>query len=151
MTPRRRVSASLLALAFASAVTTMAQADGPSADACATASDNAQPLRKAGKLREAKRQLLVCVSKSCPSMVRDDCAAQLSDVEKAIPTVVFDAKDGRGDDLTSVVVSIDGSQLADHLDGSSLAVDPGRHHFIFKTMGAGCRLRTWFRPRACGR
>jgi hypothetical protein len=122
--------------AFTAACPADAMADAPSADACATASDNAQPLRKAGRLRETRQQLLVCVNKSCPTIVRDDCAAQLSEVAKAIPTIVFDAKDASGADLSSVVVLMDGAPLVDHLDGRAIAVDPGAHQFFFRVPGA---------------
>jgi hypothetical protein len=135
MTPHGKLPALLLSIACA-LTTASARADGPTAGACATASDNAQPLRKAGSLRAAKEQLLVCVNKSCPAIVRDDCATQLNDVEKATPTVVFEAKDGAGGDVTAVTVTMDDAQLADHLDGTSLAVDPGNHHFVFKMPGA---------------
>jgi hypothetical protein len=125
-------------LLFASAAmltVSSGRAEGPTADACATASDNAQPLRKAGKLRAAKQQLLICVTKSCPSIVRDDCAGQLGSIEKAMPTVVFVATDAKGGDLSAVHVSMDGQPLADHLDGTPLAVDPGEHMFRFDATG----------------
>lgn len=132
VTLRSLVLVSLLGVTSTAA---SAHADAPSADACATASDNAQPLLKARKLRAAKQQLLICVSKSCPSMVRDDCASQLNGIEKAMPTIVFAATDAQGADLSAVIVKMDGQQLADHLDGTPLAVDPGEHEFRFETSG----------------
>jgi hypothetical protein len=121
-----------LVLACALTTSMSAFAEGPSADACATASDNAQPLRKTGKFHEAKQQLLICVNKSCPSIVRNDCATQLNELEKVTPTIVFEAKDAGGNDVTAVTVTMDGAPLADHLDGTALPVDPGRHHFVLK-------------------
>jgi hypothetical protein len=124
-----------LVLACALTTSMSAFAEGPSADACATASDNAQPLRKTGKFHEAKQQLLICVNKSCPSMVRNDCSTQLNELEKVTPTIVFEAKDAGGNDVTAVTVTMDGAPLADHLDGTALPVDPGRHHFVLKAVG----------------
>jgi hypothetical protein len=123
-------------VASASTVGAKAAAGGPSADVCATASDDAQPLRKAGKLREAKQRLLVCVNGRCPSVVRSDCTVQLNEVEQVMPSVVFGAKDARGADVAAVLVTMDGAKLADHLDGTSLPVDPGQHRFVFEMAGA---------------
>jgi hypothetical protein len=117
-------------------VTTPVRAAPPTADECATADEQAQPLRKAGKLRAAKQHLLICINKTCPAVVRDDCTAQFNEIEKAVPTVVFDAKDASGNDLTAARVKMDGDVLVDHLDGSPVAVDPGEHVFRFETAGA---------------
>jgi hypothetical protein len=118
-----------------------ARADTPTADACATAAENAQRLYKALKLHAAKAQLLICVDKGCPSVVRDDCAMQLNEIEKTTPTLVFAAKDAAGTDLTTVAITMDGVQLADHLDGSALSVDPGKHRFVFKTLGSNAVVK----------
>jgi microcompartment protein CcmK/EutM len=131
-----RSSMVLALLALSGMLTTEAAlANTPTADDCATASDNAQPLRKAGKLRATKQQLLVCVSKDCPSIVRDDCAAQLNDVNKAMPTVVFAATDSGGRDLSAVRVKMDGELLGERLDGIPFPVDPGTHEFRFEAAG----------------
>jgi hypothetical protein len=130
----RRLAVALVVTA-ASAVCGSAAADNPSADACAAASDDAQPLRKAGKLGEAKQRLLVCVNTSCPSVVRKDCTVQMNEIEAAIPTIVFGAKDSRGADVAVVTVTVDGAKLADQLDGRSLPVDPGQHRFRFEAAG----------------
>jgi hypothetical protein len=133
---RCRLGAVVLALSAASVVAEHpARADGATAEACATASDNAQPLRNASKLRAARQQLLVCVSPRCPAIVRNDCASQLTQLESTIPTVVFAATDPSGQDLSAVRVKMDGEQLADHLDGTSLAADPGVHVFVFEADG----------------
>jgi hypothetical protein len=126
----------LLVLAAGVFSSRVAHADTPTADACATASDNAQPLRRAGKLRAASEQLRVCVNKSCPTIVRDDCASQLNDLEKAMPTVVFAATDAQGRDLSAVTVRMGDELLVDHLDGTPIDVDPGDHVFRFDTAGS---------------
>jgi hypothetical protein len=63
-------------------------------------------------------------------MVRD-CTDWMAQVEAAIPTIVFDVKDGKGNDLSAVKVTMDGQPFADKLDGSALPVDPGEHRFTF--------------------
>lgn len=104
-------------------------------DQCIEANAKAQPLRRAGKLAAARAELARCVNRQCPGMVRDDCAQRLDELDRAQPTIVFDAKDTADDDLNAVRVTVDGERLTDKLDGSPLAVDPGAHTFTFETPG----------------
>ena len=114
---------------------TEARAEDPTKDQCAVANEAAQPLRRDGKLRAARAQLLVCAAKACPDVIRKDCVERLNDVDAAIPTVVFTAKGTANVDLSNVVVTMDGAPLADRLDGSALSVDTGAHTFVFTTAG----------------
>jgi len=104
-------------------------------DQCIDANGKAQELRRSGKLSAAREQLRTCGNPSCPAIVRDDCARRLDELEKVQPTVVFEAKDAAGRDLTAVKVTVDGSLLAGSLDGTALAVDPGAHTFTFEVAG----------------
>ena len=36
------------------------------------------------KLRDAREKLTVCVARSCPAMIRDDCAQRLNEVQRAL-------------------------------------------------------------------
>ncbi len=103
----------------------------PTKDQCIDANGNAQSLRRDDKLAAARAQLRVCADPACPAMVRDDCSKRLDELEKAQPTIIFDAKDGAGHDLSAVKVAVDGHPVADRLDGTSLRVDPGEHVFVF--------------------
>jgi len=76
-------------------------------------------------------------------MVRDDCALRLDQLERLQPTVVFDAKDALGNDLSDVRVTIDGQPLAETLQGTSLQVDPGEHTFAFETPGRPSVIRSF--------
>jgi hypothetical protein len=116
-------------------VTLPAAAADPTKAQCIAANDHAQEFRQAGKLSKAREQLLMCVAQSCPGPVREDCAQRLDELDKAMPTIVFAAKDAAGNDLVDVKVTIDGAPLADRLDGSSLKVDPGPHVFVFMWEG----------------
>ena len=104
-------------------------------DQCVDADANAQPLRRDGKLGAAREQLQVCLDVRCPGIVRDDCAQRLDELERAQPTVVFDAKDAEGNDVSAVRVTVDGHPLVDKLDGTALRVDPGDHEFAFEIAG----------------
>ncbi len=102
---------------------------------CVDANGRAQELRRDGKLSAAREQLRTCGSPSCPAIVRDDCAKRLDELEKAQPTIIFEAKDGNGNDLGAVKVTVDGALFAERLAGTPLSVDPGEHTFAFETAG----------------
>jgi hypothetical protein len=104
-------------------------------DECIDANSKAQDLRREGKLSSASEQLRACASPSCPTMVRDDCTRRLDELDKAQPTIVFEAKDSAGRDLTAVKVTVDGKPLVESLNGTAVAVDPGAHTFTFEVAG----------------
>jgi hypothetical protein len=113
-----------------------AMADRLSADQCATAAEQAQPLRDAGKLRMARDRLLECTRPECPSVVRTDCTKWLADVDAAMPSVVVSAVDSAGADVDDVRVIVDGNPLASRLGGKEIAIDPGTHRFRFEHDGS---------------
>lgn len=112
-----------------------AEAAGPTKAQCIAASEDGQDLEHAGKLREARSKLAMCVAATCPGVLREDCAQRLADVVKRIPTVVFAVKNEAGDDLTDVRVTVDGATLVEQLDGTAVAIDPGEHRFTFEADG----------------
>jgi hypothetical protein len=118
-----------LAVSFSAA---SALAAGPTKDDCIDANRQAQTLRRSGKLHAAQAALHVCASQSCPAVVSDDCTSRLDEVERAMPSLVFDVRDGAGRDLTRVKVSMDGKPFAEALDGTALTADPGEHTFVFE-------------------
>jgi hypothetical protein len=103
--------------------------------ACINASEQALTLRKQGKLHDALRQLAVCADAACPGEVKTECASRIAGVDAAMPTLVFGATDGAGNDLRDVKVSMDGAPLVTTLDGRPISVDPGEHTFRFETTG----------------
>lgn len=130
-----------LALALAVTTTRPAHAAEPTKKECVNANESGQDLRQAGKLREARAALAVCMSPRCPRPVREDCAQRLADIEAALPTLVFIAKDAEGNDLRDVRVSLDGQDLTAS-DGTAVAVDPGDHAFTFTKEGLPPATRT---------
>ncbi len=129
---RARV-ACLVALATASA-SLPASAD-PTKAQCMDANEAAQTSRSEGKLRDAIAKLKVCIAKSCPGPVRQDCTERLNELQQLLPTLVFEVKNNAGADLIDVRVSMDGAPLAPRLDGTAIAVDPGPHAFRFEADG----------------
>ena len=112
-----------------------AYAAEPSTSECLAASDASLKAGNEHKLRAERQELLICAASSCPGEVRKECARRVEEVNASIPTLVFQAKDPSGADLSAVKVTMDGSVLAEQLDGSALTVDPGEHAFTFETPG----------------
>lgn len=112
---------------------------------CASAYEQAQRTRKEGLLRASRDHLLVCAEETCPAVLRDDCVKWLGEVEQAMPTVIVVAKDAQGNDLVDVSVSIDGTRVAERLDGTAIAVDPGMHTFKLARQGEAVEQRVLVR------
>jgi hypothetical protein len=103
--------------------------------ACIASSEQALTLRKQGKLHDALQQLSQCADPGCPAEVSSDCTQRIGGITAAMPTLILAAKDGAGNDLVDVKVSMDGAPLATKLDGRPLSIDPGEHAFHFEVAG----------------
>ncbi len=124
----------LIASAVALIAPEVHAADPTMAD-CLGASESSLKLRKDHHLREARQQLLVCAALTCPAEVRAECGRRVDALNAAIPTLVFEAKDAAGNDLSEVKVTMDGKPLADRLEGTAISLDPGSHQFHFEAAG----------------
>jgi hypothetical protein len=100
--------------------------------ACIAATEQALTLRQQGKLHDALKELAICAEASCSSEVKAECTQRIDAIDAAMPTLVLGAKDGSGNDLYDVRVSMDGAPLANRLDGRPIAIDPGEHAFTFQ-------------------
>lgn len=131
----------MLALALALAVVVLAspcaaRAQNQDIDVCIDASEQAVAFQQAAKLIDERKALARCTVSSCPEPVLTSCRARMSEVNRAIPTILLVAKDRRGRDVPSVSVRIDGALSAERLDGGAIALDPGDHEFRFEVPGA---------------
>jgi hypothetical protein len=133
LAPRATVVVALVAAG--ASVAPPARAGDPAIGDCLLAAEASLKLRAEHKLRVTRTQLLVCSSPSCPAEVRQECMKRIDEVNAAAPTIVLAVKNGAGKELAAVKVTVDGQVIADHLDGSALAVDPGAHEFTFETAG----------------
>jgi len=115
----------------------------PTTSDCLGANDRSIALRNRHQLRAARSQLLICASASCPQDIRDECVRRVAEVNAQLPTIVFEAKDTEGNDLSAVAVTLDGHPWVDHLDGTALSLDPGEHLFGFKTQSGPALTRRW--------
>jgi hypothetical protein len=102
---------------------------------CIAAADQAQVLRSAHKLRDARVQLLKCASPTCPAVIGSDCTQWLSEVDAVLPSVVIRAYYPAGGDAVDVRVLVDGEELAHRLEGLALSVNPGIHLFRYELAG----------------
>lgn len=127
-----RVRRGLAAGAVAWLWTSATLAAGPTKDECVDANEDAQDLRQAGALLEARARLGVCVASQCPGPVRDDCLARLHAVDDAIPTIVVDAKGGSGSEL-GPAITLDGQAIARSAALAPIPVDPGVHHVAYES------------------
>ena len=121
--------------AFVAGVAGPARAADPTTADCLSANDASISLRNQHKLRAARAQLLVCAASTCPADIRTECTRRVTDINGAMPTIVFEAKDPAGNDLSAVKVTIDGQVIAERLEGTALSIDPGDHTFTFETAG----------------
>lgn len=126
--PRRLVqAASLLAASalFGPVAHADETADGGK-EACFSAYEGAQRLRKKRALIAARRELIACGGASCPSALRTDCVTWLAEVDQALPTVVFSVRGG-GVELPGARVLVDGALLEGAVTGTAVPLDPGEH------------------------
>ena len=125
-----------LGIAIAAAVCTpsvcTSQARGDDTESCIASHEQSQVLRKDGKLRQAREQMINCSRDVCPKLLRKECSGWITEVEEAIPSVVIEAKGPDGQDVVEMKVTLDGAPLTDKLDGRAISVDPGVHVFKFE-------------------
>jgi hypothetical protein len=64
--------------------------------------------------------------------VRSQCATWLESIERALPTVVIDARNATGAALADVRVEANGELLAERLSGRALELNPGEYVLRFR-------------------
>lgn len=123
-----------LAFALFTGFAANAHAQG-SADACASSYESAQRERGRGALLEASEAARACSQPECPAFLAQECIKLYEQIQTELPTVVFSAKNGRGEELVDVTVQIDGKTVTQHLDGRPIELNPGLHTFHFESAG----------------
>jgi hypothetical protein len=93
---------------------------------CIGASERSLALQKQGRLLDARHELTGCANSTCPEVVQNSCRTREAEIGAAIPTVVFDVKDGAGQPIVGVQVSVDGGPATPGT-GTAVAMDPGAH------------------------
>lgn len=105
----------------------------PSKAACIAEFEQAQELRAARKLVDARLRLLGCGSLRCPTDVQKECLHELALVEQSLPSIVLGLRDEAGHDIVDARALVDGTVRP--LDGQALSLDPGRHTVGFQLDG----------------
>jgi hypothetical protein len=96
-------------------------------DTCIAAAERGEPLKKAGRLREARADLAGCVREVCPRVVRDACREMTAAIDDAMPSVVVSVQDAAGHEIAGVRVLVDGTLAPEVQQGGVLLLDPGVH------------------------
>jgi len=96
---------------------------------CIEAYESSQRLQREDNLIAARERAAAC-KKLCPQQFIADCTRWEADLTAAIPSVLLEAKDARGDKVAGVRVSIDGSTPEPLRDGP-MPLNPGKHTVAF--------------------
>ena len=130
---RRAARLSAAALGTALALGSMPAA-ADDLQVCLGAHEQAQRLRREGKLSETRPRLEACTKEACPEPVRQDCAGWLDELLAAQPTIIVIARErGSSAAITDARVLVDGRRIADKLTGSAFEVDPGQRRIRVET------------------
>ena len=102
---------------------------------CANSYETAQRERARGAFLEATQAAQACSQIECNSLIVHECIKLLEQFKNETPSMVFSARNGRGEEIANVKVEIDGKLVTEHIDGLPIAVNPGLHTFRFQTEG----------------
>ena len=117
-----------LALLSLFCVSGSAGAQEVSKKVCVDAHSKAQDAKEEGHLSLARKLFMTCAQPQCPGLVQSDCARYADELERALPSLSFSARDDQGNDLPDTTVYLDGQLVATSLtDGRPHEVDPGTH------------------------
>jgi hypothetical protein len=122
----------------------LARATEPTTAECLVAHDEGSELRARHELRAARGRLQTCAAETCPAGLRAACVDEASQVSSKIPTLILDAVDAAGNDVSQVTVTMDGELLLGRIDGTAVAVEPGAHRFSFRVPGMAEEVKTLF-------
>lgn len=137
--PRRSIAVLLFLATFA--LVGRARGEEVTPDACIAAHEAALTLHHEGRLRLARERLVFCGDPACPTVIRDECASLLDEVDRTIPTVVLEAYDATGVRQVEVSVTLHGTLLLDRLDGTAVQLDPGERELVFEVSGCPAVIR----------
>jgi hypothetical protein len=112
-----------------------ALADDDVKEACLEAHGQGQDEKELGQITLARGHFAACAQPTCPTLVKDDCARLLDEVDRAQPSVSFSARDARGNDLPDTSVFVDGELVISRLDGIWHEINPGMHVVRFEHGG----------------
>lgn len=125
----------LMSTLAVSAASRCARAEDETLSKCIAENDQGLDLRKQGRLLEARKALASCAAPSCGAEISDACQRGIAEINAILPSVIFVPRNGAGEDVAGVKLSVDGVPYSERLDGSAVVVDPGEHEFRFEVAG----------------
>lgn len=125
----RALGLAAAAVCAASVGAAVASADDES---CRNAYVETQRLQRAAQFLAARRAAVACGQDTCSDTVRSQCSTWLENIERAVPTVVIDARDDTGAALADVQLEANGSVVTERLNGRALELDPGEYVLRFR-------------------
>jgi hypothetical protein len=147
----QRIAVSVVGFGVLFASLPRAGAQPPGRDLCLAPYDQGQELRRQGRLRAARDVFRACARETCPEAARVDCTQWGAEVAATLPTVVIQARDASGQDVTGLRVEVDGERIADYEEGRPFEIDPGPHTLRFEARGQSTELRIVAREGEKGR
>jgi hypothetical protein len=106
---------------FVAAATARAE---PTKQECVAAATQGQALRDKGALVAGRQAFSVCVSSSCPTVVRRSCGEWIIGLDARIPKVAIRVVDANEHDVSNARVKLDDAEISLAV---SVPVDPGVH------------------------
>ena len=106
---------------------------------CIRSYETGQRLEKTGNLVDAASRLAFCASPTCPTLMRQDCAERLRQVNAATPSLLLTITFGGA--RAPVRVSIDGQGRSWAEDAPQVIVNPGRHELRVEAEGFKTQTR----------
>jgi hypothetical protein len=124
-----------LSVAFSIALTPRPAQAQDATTQCISSSEQGLDLRKQEKLLDARKVLAACATSKCPDEIRTTCEQRISEINGVLPSIVFEVKDAKGNDVPNVQLTVDGMVSVGQLGGRSTPMDPGAHVFSFAAAG----------------
>ncbi|NUO51003.1 MAG: hypothetical protein HOV80_19280 [Polyangiaceae bacterium] len=113
---------------------TVALAQPAEEEACLADHRRTQELQLENKLLAADAAAVACAQPKCPAEVRTMCTDFITRIRASQPTVVFEIRGASGKVYPTGSVIVDGAPSRS-LDGTAIAVDPGKHTIGFEAPG----------------
>jgi hypothetical protein len=102
---------------------------------CLDANERSITLENEGKDLAARENLRACAALKCPTEVREECERRLTEINQAIPSILFEFSDGQGNPVKVTQVRRDGELQSAQGSQVLLEADPGPHVFVFEAPG----------------
>lgn len=114
----------------------------PTPKECVQAYEHSTALTRDSHLLEARNELLVCQSDSCPADVKSECQKHLLELGSQLPSLVIEAKDSAGNDVLGATVAIDGAAPV-AVGADAVSMNPGSHTFRVEAKDFKAIEKTW--------